>query len=255
MISDASIDGRVTDFDGLPLVGVRVEAASSAGGDLDLLPTMTDGDGRFRLDGLADGAYDLRFALGRVAARTLAVPSGTSGLAVKLARPQGLLLVVKTEEAPPATLHVVLERRRGDGLVREYVGRHLQTRLLLWSIRPGTYRLTVWGGPYLPVVVDGVVIADGRPAPEVQVRLGPRGGTVEGRGRPGARVAWRRLDGPAPWPPALASTLPDADGLFRLRGLPAGRYRITAGTPEGPLASSEVEVAEEKTVTLDLAGA
>jgi hypothetical protein len=261
-VEGGAIEGRVTDFDGVPLVGVRVEAAVTGGGDLDLLPTLTDGEGRFRLEGLAEGAYDLRFALGKVAARTLAVPPGTRDLAVKLARPQGVLLLIKTERAalPPVVVHVLLERRRAGGRVREYVGRHLQTRLLLWSIRPGTYRITVWGGPYLPVTVDGVDVHDGRPAPEVQVLLGAPGGAIRGqvRGEVGAdasriRVAWRRLDGEEPWPRTATCTLCDAEGRFRIQGLPGGRYRVSAGTPDGPLGESEVEVREDAEQDLSLA--
>ena len=70
----------MTDFEGIPLVGVRVEAAERGGADLDLLPrARRDGDGRLSVvKGLApEGRYDLRFTLGRVVARTLAVPAGT----------------------------------------------------------------------------------------------------------------------------------------------------------------------------------
>ena len=96
-VEGASIAGRVTDFQGEPLVGVRVEAADSGGADLDLLPVLSDGNGHFEVDGLAEGTrYDLRFRIGTVKARTLAVPVGTDQLLVKLARPQGILLVVKT---------------------------------------------------------------------------------------------------------------------------------------------------------------
>lgn len=252
-VEGGTIEGRVADFDGYPLVAVRVEAAETGGGDLDRLPTLTDGEGRFCLEGLADGAYDLRFEIGKVAARTLAVPTGTRDLTVRLARPQGMLLLVKVHpgEAPPAATHVVLDRRRAGGTVREYVGRHLETRLLLWSIRPGTYRVTVWGGGYEPVVVEGVEVEDGAPAPEVQVLLAARGGTIEGEAVVGAgtapedvRVVWRRLEGENPWPRTWTSTRCDEAGRFRIGGLPAGRYRVGAGTPTGKIADAEVHVPE-----------
>ena len=100
-VEGGSIAGSVTDFDGVPLVGVRVEAAVSGGADLDLLPVLTDGDGQFALSGLAEGRYDLRFVLGQVRARTLAVPTGTDQLRISLARPQGILLKIKT---PPVVM-------------------------------------------------------------------------------------------------------------------------------------------------------
>lgn len=255
------IAGTVADFDGVPLVGVRVEAALSGGADLDLLPVLSDGDGAFALSGLAEGRYDLRFTLGQVRARVLAVPTGTDQLRVQLARPQGLLLRVKTppEAPPPALLHVVLERETPARLVREHVGRTLRSRLLLWSIRPGAYTVTVWGGPYLPVAARGVRVEEGQPAPEVEVLLAALGGSVEGQvlaGEPPqgvqSLVGWRRLDAPGPWPRHLCSLPTDAAGRFAVRGLPAGRYLLTAHRPPRALGHLEVEVAEERVASVRL---
>ena len=62
-VEGASIAGTVNDFQGVPLVGVRVEVAESGGADLDLLPVLTDGTGGFRVTGLAEVTrYDLRFS-------------------------------------------------------------------------------------------------------------------------------------------------------------------------------------------------
>lgn len=257
------IVGVVTDFDDVPLVGVRVEAAATGGADLDLLPTLTDGDGGFVLEGLAVGRYDLRFVLGRVKARTLAVGSGTEDLKVQLARPQGLLLVAKPAEgrSPPALLHVRLEREGVAGDVLEYEGRHLTTRLLLWSIRPGTYRVTVWGGVWIPVRADGVVVRPREPAPEVQLVLAAEGGRIHGRvvdahgaPVPAALVAWRSLEVSGPW--SIRDRALDAheDGTFEIVGLPSGRYRVSAGRLQGPFVEADTDVVEEATsdVTLTL---
>jgi hypothetical protein len=254
------ITGRVTDFEQVPLAGVRVEAAAPGGEALDLLPVLTNGEGRFALEGLAPGRYDLRFTLGGVKARALAVPVGTDQLQIQLARPQGILLLVKTQRGapPPGLVHVVLVRHAKNGPVREHVGRHLQARLLLWNIRPGTYTVTVWGGAYAPVVARDVVVSSGRPAPEVQVLLAAPGATVEGRvtdaeGRPvAALLAWRRVDGETPWPRPEATGQADADGHYRLRGLPTGRYRLTAGTVDGPIVDHELFATEGATTTLDV---
>ena len=116
-------------------------------------------------------------------ARTLAVPVGTDQLRVNLARPQGILLVIKTEsgQTPADLYHVVLEREGKDGYVREWFGRVLKPRLLLWSIRPGRYRVVAWGGAYLPVEVADVEVAAEEPAPEVEVLLSARGSTIDGQ--------------------------------------------------------------------------
>lgn len=260
-VEGEGIAGVVTDFDNVPLVGVRVEAAATGGADLDLLPVMTDGEGRFRVEGLAPGRYDLRFLLGRVKARTLAVPVGTDQLRVRLARPQGILLVTRTEAGAesPDLVRFVLERDTPVKRVREHFGRTLKRRLLLWSIRPGTYTLTAWGGPYLPVVVHGIEVIEKEPAPEVEVVFGAIGGTVDGQittaaGEPCAgHVSWRRLDQPGHMPRHLTTQATDAKGRFLLRGFPSGRYLFTAWDGQDAISDFEADVEEEKTLTARIA--
>lgn len=260
-VEGAVIAGTVTDFSGFPLVGVRVEAATSGGADLDLLPVMTDGQGGFELHGLAEGRYDLRFELGRVKARVLGVPSGKQDLPVRLARPQGVLLVVKTVDGEPlpSLLHVLLEREAKGARIREYMGRHFESRLLLWSIRPGTYHVTVWGGHYVPVTAHTVEVREGVGAPEVELLLTERGATVtgavlDGTGQPlaGSLVGWRRLDGPILHPRHLATATTGGDGRFLVPGLPAGRYRLSAGPADGPFADLEVDVDGDGTFDVEL---
>jgi len=258
-IEGESISGVVTDFQGLPLVGVRVEVADSGGADLDLLPVLTDGAGGFEVSGLAEGMrYDLRFRMGTVKARTLAVPVGTDQLQVKLARPQGILLVVKTEggAAGPDVTYVVLRREGPKGPVREYFGRTLRQRLLLWSIRPGLYTVTVWGGSYLPVEANGVLVKQGESAPEVQVLLSAKGGAVGGEvtnadgAACDALVSWRRLDVPGHVPRHLTTAATAEGGSFLFRGLPEGRYRVSAWSEEHGIAEMEVDVVEEQSASL-----
>lgn len=260
-VEGESISGAVTDFDGMPLVGVRVEVADGAGADLDLLPVLTDGDGAFEVTGLAPGArYDLRFKLGTVKARTLAVPVGTDQLRIKLARPQGIMLVIKTGsgDPPPDLYGVVLERDASPRPIREYFGRGLRSRMLLWSIRPGRYTVIVWGGPYLPVRAHGVMVAEAQSAPQVEVLLSARGGEVDvgvsdakGRACP-ALISWRRVGAVDPVPRHMTTHTTDLDGRFAIRGLPEGRYRISALGADQGLAHAEVDVREDLPATLGL---
>ena len=257
-IDGGMISGTVTDFENVPLVGVRVEATATAGGDMDLLPVMTDGDGGFELAGLGDGRYDLRFTLGKVRARTLAVPVGTDQLRVNLARPQGILLSIKTAAglAPADLYHVVLEREGKHGYVREWFGRILKPKLLLWSIRPGRYRVICWGGPYLPVDVREVDVSEDEPAPEVEILMSARGSTIDGQvfGQDGepidALIAWRRLDAPGHHPTPLASVRADPQGRFLVRGLPAGRYLFAAWAEDQRIGEALTDIGEEQTTTL-----
>jgi Carboxypeptidase regulatory-like domain len=260
-VEGEAVSGVVTDFEGIPLVGVRVEAAESGGGDLDQLPVLTDGDGRFVVEGLAAGMrYDLRFSLGTVRARTLAVPVGTDQLRVKLARPQGILLDIKTPGGSPEPdlYYVVLERDAPPRPIREYFGRSVRPRMLLWSIRPGRYTVTVWGGPYLPVRADGVVVAARQSAPHVEVLLSAPGGLVggevtdrEGNACP-ALVSWRRVDAPGHAPRHMTTSPTDERGAFVIRGLPEGRYRIAACCETNGLAQVEVDVVEQQSCSVTL---
>lgn len=258
-IEGGTVAGIVTDFSGVPLTGVRVEAAATGGGELDLLPVLTDGEGRFRLEGLAEGRYDLRFLLGRVKARTLAVPTGTDQLRVRLARPQGILLVVRPEPGYelPDLIHVVLERETPVKRVREYIGRMLKRRVLLWSIRPGRYVMTVWGGAFLPVTVHGIDVREKEPAPEVEVILSALGATVDGQvfaadgSTARAHVAWRRLDRAGHAPRHETTHVTDDLGRFLFRGLPGGRYRFTVWQESsGHVVDQELDVPEQKTTVL-----
>jgi hypothetical protein len=258
-IEGASIDGTVTDFEGVSLPGVRVEVAESGGAPLDGLPALTDVEGRFRLEGLGTGPYDLRFALATVRARTLRVPAGTTGLAVRIARPRGILLVAKTlpGDPVPESLHVVLERETAHGPVREHSGPVFAMRALFTALRPGRWRVTAWGGPYQPVCVSGVVVAQDAAAPEVIVLLSAPGGTIDvrvedARGGGGCLLGWRRVDGDAPWPRDATSARTDADGRHAIRGLPPGRYRVFAGRPDGPIAERTVDVEEGTTTSVVL---
>lgn len=261
LIEGEGIAGRVTDPQGVPLTGVRVEAAETGGGDLDLLPVLTNGDGHFRVEGLKAGMrYDLRFSLGTVKARVLAVPTGTDQLQARLARPQGILLVIKTEPGakPPPIYAVVLERETPKGPQRAWHGKTLDARMLLWSIRPGRYTVKVWGGRYLPVEAHGVEVAEGQPAPEVEVALGPSGGAVRGTvaGADGAvddaLVSWRRVEGKGHAPVHMRTVAVDDEGAYALRGLPEGRYAVVAWSPTHGITRADVDVAEDAEAELDL---
>lgn len=261
LVEGGTISGLVTDFEGIPLVGVRVEVAESGGADLDLLPVLTDGDGAFEVSGLAaDTRYDLRFTLGTVRARTLAVPVGTDQLRVKLARPQGIMLVIKTDERGPKPdlYYVVLERDASPRPIREYFGRSVRPQMLLWSIRPGRYTVTVWGGPYLPVHATRVDVEEGQSAPQVEVLLSARGGLIGGEvrdeeGKPcKALVSWRRVDAPGHAPRHMTTHPTDENGDFVIRGLPEGRYRIAACCETNGLAQEELDVVEEQSCAVTL---
>lgn len=254
------ISGVVTDVEGVPLVGVRVETAGSGGAELEMLPVLTDGDGRFAVEGLGGGRYDLRFALGTVSARVLAVPVGTDQLSVRLARPQGILVLIRTPPGAEALgmCHIVLERQASDGWRRDHCARTVKSRLLLWSIRPGRYRVTAWASPYLPVRAEQIDVVEGQPAPAVELALVALGGAIGGRvtGDPAAGaptlISWRHLDGQELVPLHVTTQEVQPDGTFSLRGLQPGRHRVTALAADGRLGSEVVDVPDGGYASVDV---
>lgn len=250
-VEGGTISGTVADFEGVPIVGVRVEAKAT--GDptsLDLLPAMTDGSGRFLLEGLIAPAYDLLLGKSTVKARVEAVPIGKMDLAIRLARPQGVVLDVRTSQGdpPPTVIHMALWRQTKDAWAKEHVGRSLEKRMLLAGLRPGTWRLVVHGPPYLPVNVEGFEVRAGHAADVVPVHLSVRGGTIEGTFVDGpGRVrsgwaAWGRADAPETLPHDFRSLAIAEDGTFAISGLPAGRYDVAAWSDGGATAAVVVDV-------------
>ena len=241
-IEGGVIAGHAVDFEGLPLVGVRVEAAESGNeASLDALPVLTDGDGAFRLEGLVGNAYDLRLAMGTVKARVLGVPVGKQDLAVRLARPRGFVVDarVRPGDLPPDVLHLQLERKGKEGWVREHVGRSLRKRLLLWNLRPGSYRLLAWAPPWRPVLVEDIAVKDLEAAHDVVLDLSARGESLSGQlldaaGNPtSGELTWRREDGGADLPIPFRSLSVAENGQWRIEGLLPGRYVVSAVTDGG----------------------
>ena len=251
------IAGRIIDRREDPLVGVRVEAAVSGDeASLDALPVMSDGDGCFRLDGLVDGAYDVRFQLGNVKARVVDVPVGKTDLVVRMARPQGLVLDARCApgQTLPPQLHLLVERRTKWGWRREHVGRSIRRRVRLWNLRPGTYRVAVWGPPYLPVAAEDVEVVAGEPAPDVPIFLSAEGCVLRGELRcqrggdadvPTAGwISWRPLGDQIALPPTECTRVVDALGAFHVHGLEPGPYLVSAWSDWGTC-STTVELSEQ----------
>ena len=250
---EGSISGLVCDMDGQALVGVRVEAAVAGDAPgMDALPVMTDGKGAFRLGGLIAEAYDIRFELGNVKSRVLGVQTGTEDLAVRMARPRGLVLDVRCApgERLPPQIHVALERRGKTGWRREFVGRSIRRCVRLWRLRPGAYRVTVWGPPYVPVVAEDLSVEDGQPAPTVPLYLSARGCELRGQltdehGAASAGwLAWRPRGAQTPIPASELSRVVSASGNFSVRGLEAGPYELFAWTERG-VAKMAIELLED----------
>ncbi len=224
-----------------PVPGVRIVAASAAGGDSRIADTGSDGG--YFIDGLAPGAYTVT--------RRQERGGGPAGLDTKPATiREGETTTVDFDEAPRVSVSGVL--MKGDVPIpaaaihfmpAERGSRHLgaSTR----SDSDGAFQIGLrHGGSYQVSVVFGVtgsanahnVITLTIPdQPEVRQdivfdALAVSGHVVnpERTGVQGALVTASREGAPAGGSPRQTTTMTGADGSFRLEAIDPGTYRVTA---------------------------
>ncbi len=251
-----ALEGRVVDVDGAAQAGALVWLFS---GD-EPRWTNTAADGTFRLDGLQRGPWDVRVLaedhrpLALVlrdtgAAQEVRLPdarrTGPTLTPLARARLVGTLIgsaeqeiegaeVALTPTAPPEAIDAPLPRRaRADA----------SGRFEFEELVAGEYRVAVipaWarGGswpdlarPAASIAVEPLTFvhrADGSAPLSIELVAGSAAGRLldaEGHGLEGALVVVAPSDRPdRPWPPIAT----DARGGFEFRGLPPGRYALTA---------------------------
>lgn len=265
MPTDPTTPGRVLrgvleDGDARPLAGARVRL--DAGGDEALAAT----DGAFGLR-LPDGAagddgrlLGLRVAVAGRETRVLVASDARDGVRVVVVPTDAVPVRVLTPGAAPVPARFGWDalRRTDAGLVPGPSGVATAPRFSARGLAPGSWALVVWGGPFLPAVVEPLVL-DGRVSPTlVTVELARRGASVAGRvlssanaPRPGARVTLRPEDPLLVLPAARASTLSDAGGRWRVEGVPPGRYVVVVDAA-GPAAEQPLHLLEREERSMDL---
>ena len=285
------VEGRVL-RGGKPVPGAVVTALTGHGeGPLGIgvRSTLADREGRYRLDSLLPGSYVFHVAVPRGRPSTLPVDVPEGGrrfhkdLELPVSRISGTVLDPAGKPVPGARVRAVPgETPGGGGILSLIVSRGAwrsrtdgDGRFTLERVPGGTYELEVepprkrkdLGEASLPGLdVDGKTDLEG-----IRLVLPPAGvleGTVrDGKGKPLAGVAVRavREGKERPGKATLAGrvralrdarlyrVVTDGEGLFRIRGVPAGKWKVRA-EKEGfaPVEARGLELLQGGLVRADL---
>jgi hypothetical protein len=245
--AEETIEGRAVDGRGAAVAGALVSAtfADDPPRRADIRPApqaLTDDEGRFVLEGLDPGHYDVvAVSEGLTPGDASGVAAGSRDLVLRLGTGGTLRGTVrdKATHEPIAGFTVIVSTRVGP-LERRPFSRvavfDASGRYEVNGLTPGAYSVSVAAHGYAPSAEASAVIASPPGEPGTLDFALSRGGRVsgmvieEGSGKPvaDARISVEgSLGGGAPEVPVLAGTTTDASGRFELRGLSAGLHSIT----------------------------
>jgi protocatechuate 3,4-dioxygenase beta subunit len=252
---DLLLSGRVT-LDGKPLAGATVGAAGRDSGGFG--HARTDADGRFVVEGLARGAYELSVVAPRGGARhqRLVELQSDLELTIDLQVHEIAGRVVDAETGAPVGGAEV--RLVPAGEAEPMGGLRTLTSLAdgafrLGEVVPGRYVLTAGGAAGYADATMELSIGPEAPVLDVEVVLEPSGGAeIEVSGPFGAPPEWvmvAALHAGTPPPPATveitrpaygASLRTGEGGRARLRGLGEGLWRVLVAAPSHAVAAVEL---------------
>lgn len=263
--ADATLSGRVVDEDGAPVAEATIVLRS---GGVPLW-TSTDGEGRFRLEGLVAEASDaLVLAWGWPPSRHRVLPGADSATLVlpqrsppppalpDVARATLLGRVVPALPAPgdeSSVYELVLTPLAAPELLGGAVPRRVPTSadgsFRIDDLALGRYRVAVlpeWahGGSWPDLAGSPAEIDHGEASAELRVDLAAgaieaRVSDTSGRAVEGALVLLEDAREPAQlWPPQASGP----DGGFRFADLPPGDYTLSVRAGEGEMRGAEVRV-------------
>ncbi|HET9596848.1 MAG TPA: carboxypeptidase-like regulatory domain-containing protein, partial [Anaeromyxobacteraceae bacterium] len=259
----AAIGGVVTAADGAPLPGAAV-AVSSPGATGELAHAESDARGRFAVEALAAGTYQVAVAADgwTPASRTgIAVLTGERvELAIALARQGAIEGVVRDGTGRAVAEARVSAGRRtwaGPGAAEAVARTDAAGHFLLRALEAGRNEVAAARDDAGTGVIASVEVAPGS-VTSLDLTL-PETGRLEGlvigrdRAPPGRAVVLVRSRGP---PPVSARVEVDRDGAYALQ-LPAGDYDAVAAPAEGARAlvrprPATVRIAPGQASRLDL---
>jgi protocatechuate 3,4-dioxygenase beta subunit len=243
----AALAGRLTDAGGRPIAGAVVTLQEPPSPRV-----LTDGDGRFLLDGLAPGrreAVALRPGGRRLARAAVELKVGPNPL--DLTVPAGLPVsgrVVDEQGAPVPAARLFLE---GEDPEDRWLAVGAEDgSFLLTGIPEGDYRLSVLAAGFAQPEPRPVRIA-GAPLHGLTLRVG-RGGSITGSL---IGLAPRDLNGLVIRARAARSQrlgLADPDGRYLISDVPPGHWEVTVQTGTGRQALGSVDVVPGVEAALDL---
>ena len=241
---NGTIEGRVTDSTDKPVTDAFIDFVPAAGGGgvpryggSNRAPVITDTDGHFTLEGLADGTYNLRaYRKGGGEANADQVKVGTHDLALKISEGGSIAGTLSAGSAPVErfTLNV---RQTKTSFSRGEFFFHARGAFALHALPAGTYELEAEtpGG----TATAEVTLAEGEQKSGIALTLTLRG-NVDGRLvdlESGAPIAGMRLGVEGNSRATLMSgddrnNTSGADGRFHLEGVLAGQWSLTVSSPD-----------------------
>ncbi len=206
-----------------PLPGQAVVLAAANG---DFYGQQSWYDGSFTFRDVPAGAYTLSVPGYQCLALTNVTIPATQQLAVVVAAGAGVAGRVTAEGSGDPVPFAMVILRDHYGTNTAHASTDAAGAYALGGLRLGTYDISCWAPGYVSVVDNLLVISNGTAAASFSLAAG---GVISGRvvgpdgatGASGARVSAYASAG-------YNSTLAGTNGLFRLSGLPAATYRITA---------------------------
>lgn len=255
-----AIGGNVVDDVGAPVADVHVEAISIGRmpSSMDFPSAMSDASGRFTIDNLARGSYNLHaHAADGSETEVLNIATGTDSATIKLARPGAIAGTLEGFSTTPIVETNTLTTDLHIGGNADVEGNTFSQV----GLPPGRYTVEAKAG----AEVDGASV-EVRSGETTHVTLRSRGmGKIEGTVTEfGAKtpVAGMRCDGnlsmagqmSAGPPDESRQAFTDAGGHFMLTG-PVGRVRVFCFSPNGgtlSVAGTDVDVAPGAMPKVDL---
>jgi len=254
---DRTLVGILEDGDGRPVVGAGLTLER---GD-DEARTGSDGSFRLRLPAHS-GPTAILSVVDRGRRYRLPIPTEEpERVRAVIVPPDGVPLRVLTPGSAPVPRRFGWQalRRTATGLTEGPSGDAGAPRFAVRGLLPGTYALVVWGGPFLPMVLEPVTLDGVTSLPLLTVEVTRRGGSMSGRVlglRGDARAnAWVRVkpeDVSMRLPERRVSCRADAGGRWRLEGLPPGRYVLVAETAQDAPTETTVNLLEREERAVDL---
>jgi protocatechuate 3,4-dioxygenase beta subunit len=248
-----TIEGRVIDSAGRPVTDAFLEYARSGGAGVPRYgwggraPILTDTDGRFTIDGLGEGDYDLRAQRkGGGEANATQVKTGTRDVALRLAEGASIAGMLSARGAPVERF-MVRVRETTTNFQRDELFFHAAGAFALRDLPAGTYRIDA--ETPLGSATAEVTLAEGEQKSGVALALTMRA-EVDGRlvgAEDGAPVAGMMLNVEGESQVALVSgdgsrRTTGADGRFHLEGVLAGSWTLVAIPSDPALAPLRVSI-------------
>lgn len=256
----ATVEGRVLSPEGEPVTGAEVVVVEASPGDgpaFSSLRARTDGDGRYRIDGVAPGprVVEARAEGYQRAVRDVEVSPETRAVDFRLER--GLELSGRVVDAAGTPIpSVQLSLIAGDDFFlapRTLSGPEGAFRFS--GLKDGTYRLMARKDGYASERGGDTLRLAGSSVSGIEVKLSA-GGTIAGRisGLEPSQLSRVRV-----WASSeLHLGQIDPEGNYRIANLPPGYWRVTAVVPDTPLHAEGRAILEpgaaEARVDLDLGG-